>query len=523
MRRLSRIRWEHVQRALIDAVGVNVALITAFLIRFSVLVWNDGRLEDFSSHAVLKDSIIGYSTAAPILTVMSLVIFALSGFYTHGRAYRGRYKALIVFQAVSLAYLVFGSFSYLFFDVTDWFPRPVWVMGWLLTLLLVGGMRLWAKLWRSTVWNELKYTGPPTRKGIKNVLVIGGAGYVGSVLVRQLLEESYNVTIMDSLIFGDEGIRSLREHPRVDVIQGDLRNIEAIIVALKYADAVVHLGGLVGDPACDVDEKLTVEVNLAATRLIAEAARGFGVRRFIFASSCSVYGASDEFLDERSTLDPVSLYARTKADSERVLLELTSEDFTPVILRFGTLYGLSPRPRFDLVVNLLTAKAVTEGSIQITGGDQWRPFVHVRDAARAVATSLKAPVQAVRGQIFNVGSDSENYTISQLGTMLLEKVPDLLILEKPGEGRTANYKVSCSKIKKHLGFVPLLTVADGIEEIRTAIEAGAVPYYQSERFNNHATLTRVAASGAGYAAPSLTPLYALPSQPVEALETPGGR
>jgi nucleoside-diphosphate-sugar epimerase len=389
---------------------------------------------------------------------------------------------------VTLAYLVFGAITYLFFNMTAWFPRSVWLAGWLLTLALVGGLRLWAKLWRATVWAEAKIWGKPEKRTVRNVLVIGGAGYIGSVLVRKLLNRGYDVTVLDALVYGDESIRDLYGRPHFELIHGDLRDIEAVVRALQYADAVVHLGALVGDPACTLDEKLTLEINLAATRMIAEAARGFGVQRFIFASTCSVYGASDQILDERSALNPVSLYARTKVGSERALLALNDNHFAPIILRFGTAYGLSPRPCFDLVINVLAAQAVCDKTITIFGGDQWRPFIHVDDAAEAILKCLEAPLHAVKGQIFNVGSDEQNYQIAQLSDLIKELVPDVEVVHKGEDIDRRNYRVSFAKIRKHLGFTPRHTVPEGVLEIKAAIEDGRIRDYRDVRYSNYKTL-----------------------------------
>jgi nucleoside-diphosphate-sugar epimerase len=322
----------------------------------------------------------------------------------------------------------------------------------------------------------------------RNVLVIGGAGYVGSVLVRRLLDRGYRVTVLDSLVYGDEGLRALYHRPGFDVVQGDLRSVEAIVRACKGAGAIVHLGGLAGDPVCAVDEQLTLEVNLESTRTVAAVARGMGVRRFVFASSCAVYGASAELLDERSPAAPVSLYAQTKIESERLLLQLASPTFVPTALRFGTFFGMSPRPRFDLVVNLLVAKAVTDGFVTIFGGSQWRPFIHVEDGAEVVLRCLQAPGRLVRGEVFNAGSDEQNYSISQVADLIAELVPGTTIDRQPPLAVEANYRVSFAKVRKRLGFTARRSLADGILEIGAAIEAGRVPDYLDHRFNNQKTL-----------------------------------
>lgn len=510
MKMTKRLTWEILERIIADVVIVNLALIIAFILRFVALVWLRGDSAGVSSRffiSILHDSTAAYLSSAPLLTFLCLILFYLSGFYTYGRAYRGRYKALIIFQAVTLAYLIFGATAYLFFNMTVWFPRSVWLAGWLLTLALVGGVRLWARLWRATVWAEAKIWGKPEMHTIRNVLVIGGAGYIGSVLVRKLLDQGYNVTVLDALIYGDESIRNLYDHPNFDFIHGDIRDIGAVVRAMQYADAVVHLAALVGDPACALEEKLTLEINLAATRLIAEAARGFGIQRFIFASTCSVYGASDQLLDEHSALSPLSSYARSKMDSERVLLALNDNRFAPVILRFGTVYGLSPRPRFDLVINLLTARAVCDKRITIFGGDQWRPFIHVDDAAEAILKCLEAPLYVVKGQIFNVGSNDQNYQIAQLGDIIKELIPGVQVIHQGVEDvDRRNYRVSFSKIQKHLGFTPRHTVADGILEIKAAIEDGRIQDYRDARYSNYKTLSESDAIPIRHT--RMTPLYA---------------
>ena len=487
-----RLSWEVIGRMVADAVMVNVALIIAFALRFFALVWINAPSDSVSSSMlfhILHGSVKSYMTTAVLLTPISLSIFYLSGFYSHGRAYRSRYKVLLIFQAVVTAYLFLGLAAYLLFKVTFWLPRTVWLAGLLLTFLLVTASRFWSALWRRAVWAEAKILGKPAIRAIRNVTVIGGAGYVGSVLVRKLLERGYRVTVLDAFLYGDESIRDLRSDVNFQCLTGDIRDVEAVVRALQYADAVVHLGGLVGDPACTVDEQYTLETNLVATRMIAETSRAFGVERFIFASTCSVYGASNEILNERSRLNPVSIYARSKIGSERVLLNLKDNAFAPTILRFATIYGISPRPRFDLVVNLLAAKAVCEKSITTFGGDQWRPFVHVQDVADAIVKCLEGRVHAVRGETFNVGSDDQNYTICQLADLIRDLIPGSEVIHKPQDTDLRNYRVSFAKIRRHLGYVPRHTVAEGVLEIKAAVESGRIRNYLDARYSNFETLS----------------------------------
>nr|NIV16644.1 NAD-dependent epimerase/dehydratase family protein [Fodinibius sp.] len=232
-----------------------------------------------------------------------------------------------------------------------------------------------------------------------------------------------------------------------------------------------------------------IDINLMATRMIADIAKGKGVERFIFASTCSVYGASDQVLTEESHLNPVSLYARSKIASERVLMQMADDRFAPVILRFSTIYGLSGRTRFDLVVNLLTAKAIVDGQITVFGGKQWRPFVHVDDAALAVFKALRAPLELVNGEIFNVGSDEQNYTISDIGKIIQKIISNSEIVEKGEDSDARNYKVSFYKIRKQMAFLPQWTIERAIRQVEEAFRHGKVTNYTDARYSNVKYLT----------------------------------
>jgi nucleoside-diphosphate-sugar epimerase len=332
-------------------------------------------------------------------------------------------------------------------------------------------------------------TDKPGTGAIRRVCVIGGAGYVGSVLVERLLDEGYAVTILDALLYGDDGVRHVIDRPGFQLVRGDLRNIEAVVAACRSADAVVHLGALVGDPACDLDEQLTLQINQDATFTAAAVARGLGIGRFVFASTCSVYGATDDLLDEDSAVAPISLYARSKLRSEELLLSMAGDGFCPSVLRFGTFYGQSPRERFDLVVNLLTARAVAEGEIAIHGGQQWRPFIHVADGADAIIGCLQAPAEAVARQVFNVGSDEQNHRLADIAELIAKLVPGVRVEFQEAAAAEANYRVSFARIRSALGFVPRYTLDDGIAEIRDAVESGQVADYTEARYSNVKAMT----------------------------------
>jgi nucleoside-diphosphate-sugar epimerase len=329
--------------------------------------------------------------------------------------------------------------------------------------------------------------GAPARQPSR-ICVVGGAGFLGSILAELLLDEGYRVTILDAFLYGDEGIRHLAGRPALSLVPGDLRDITATIQAFRDADAVVHLGALVGDPACEIDERLTLEINRDATVKAAAIARGLGIGRFVFASTCSVYGASSGVLDEDSPLDPISVYARSKVESEQFLLAQSGNGFSPVVLRFGTLYGLSQRARFDLVVNLLAAQAVATGEITVFGGRQWRPFVHVRDGAEAILACLRAPSAAVGGRVFNVGADDGNHTMAEIAEIISQVVPGVRVEMAPAAAQEADYRVGFAAIRSATGFTPRRTVADGVAEIAGLISRGAVPDYTDPRYSNYKAL-----------------------------------
>lgn len=484
---LRKRRWltrDMVVRMLADAVMVNAALLLALILRY--LWFINIELDATVARVEFSGFIEAYLSTFWILTLISLVVFYGSGFYTRGRAYAGRYKVLVIVQAVSLTYLIFGLALFILRDFFQ-FPRVSLFVAWPLTMGLLIGARLWSELWLALNTVGKKAAPSLSESDIQNILVIGGAGYIGSALVERLLELGYRVGVLDLLVYGDDALARFYENPHFELIHGDFRRTDTVVRAARGRDAIVHLGAIVGDSACSLREDLTLEINLRATRTIAEIGKGFGVKRFVFASSCSVYGASDEILDERSLLRPISLYARTKMESEKVLLNLADATFSPTILRFGTIYGLSPRPRFDLVLNLLTAKAIQDGEAGIFGGAQWRPLVHVRDIAEAIVLVLQAPLPNVLGQIFNVGCNEQNYQIAELGPIIQEMVPSAKIVVQPAEDNR-NYRVRFDKIHKMLDFQPRYTIRDGIAEIIEAFATHQITDYRDPSFSNFSFL-----------------------------------
>lgn len=333
--------------------------------------------------------------------------------------------------------------------------------------------------------NSLKWRDRADPEAKQRVLVTGGAGFIGSHLTRLLLQRGYRVRVLDRFDYGSAGIDRIKDHPRLEILTGDICNSRDLSQAMRGVDGVLALAAIVGDPACSLDPEETINLNYTATKILTEVSNFYGVRRLVFASSCSVYGASSNaLLTEHSRLNPVSLYARTRVLSENIIFDRHG-DVEPVVLRLSTVFGLSPRMRFDLVVNTLTARAVIDKKISIFGGNQWRPNVHCRDVARAFVTAFEAPREAVAGEVFNVGGDGLNHRIADLGEMVAQIVGDVEVEQKAEVPDPRDYRVSFAKIRSVLGFEPEFTVAMGIQEVAAAVRASpALQRHQDPRYHN---------------------------------------
>ncbi len=470
-----------------DIVIVTVSITLIFLLRYLLDISKasgDDKIAELTSTYL---SI--YFRSLPVAISVCLITFYLNGFYTRGRYYTGKYKLICVLQAVSIAYLLIGLVAFLFSSSLI-MPRSILLGGWVLTLLLIALSRIWNSLWKRIVVQESSSHKGDRKKELNNILIIGGAGYIGSALIKILLDSNFKLRLLDLFIYGEDPIKDLKNHPNLEIMKGDLRRVEDVVMAMRGMDAVIHLGAIVGDPACAIDEKMTLEINLMATQMLAEVAKANKIERFIFASTCSVYGANDEILDERSVLKPVSLYAKSKIASERVLANLRDESFKPTILRFGTIYGFSGRTRFDLVVNLLTAKAIVDSEITLYGGEQWRPFLHVNDAAKAVSMILKAPIERVGNEVFNVGSNQQNMTLSQVADLIKEIKPAAKILDLGSSEDRRNYRVNFDKISDRVGFAPEWSLEDGINQVVNAFEMNLVTDYTNSKYSNAKYLSK---------------------------------
>lgn len=318
----------------------------------------------------------------------------------------------------------------------------------------------------------------------KRVAVLGGAGYVGSVLTGQLLDRGYRVEVFDALRFGAESLGPFRSRPNFLFTRGDVRDIGRVTSCIKGAYGVVLLASLVGEPACDREPDEAADVNYLATKAVAEACRYYRVPRFIFASTDSAYGIQEGVMCEDTPLNPISLYGRLKVRAEQEIMGLGDASFKPTILRMATIYGLSPRMRFDLVVNALTLNAFANEKITVYGGTQWRPLVHVADAARAYVLCLEAPLEDVGGQVFNVGSDEQNYQVGQLGDLVQSVFPEVEVETVPQSPDLRDYFVRCEKIARVLSFQAQHSVEDGIREIRRALADGTIGDYTDARYYN---------------------------------------
>lgn len=321
------------------------------------------------------------------------------------------------------------------------------------------------------------------------ILVTGGAGFIGSHVTSKLLERGYDVRILDNFLYGADALSTLVEHPRLEVIEGDVSDRDTIASAVRGTKGVIALAALVGDAACDLHPDETMRVNYVSTGDLLTACRDAGVQRLVFASSCSVYGANGkERLHESSHINPVSLYARTRVMSEELLIEGAS-DVEVVILRLATVCGASPRMRFDLMVNTMTACAEVQKAVRVIGPDQWRPHVHVQDAADAFILACELPVPS--GSVLNVGSDEQNFTVGEVAEMVAAHVPGARVEQGESHGDRRSYRCSFERIEELLGFRPRYTVEDAIEEVRRLLGSGQIADFTDRRFHNAKFLSTV--------------------------------
>ncbi|HEY3252244.1 MAG TPA: SDR family oxidoreductase [Ignavibacteria bacterium] len=321
----------------------------------------------------------------------------------------------------------------------------------------------------------------------EKILVIGGGGYLGAVLVNRLLQEGFPVRIVDSFIYGKRAVEKYKEDSRVEIIEGDIRNIETVNSSMIDIGSVIHLAAVVGDPASKARPEQTLETNYLAAQMVASASKLKGINKFIYASTCSVYGVGQDILDEDAPLNPVSLYARTKISSEESIMNLSDRSFKPVIMRMSTLYGYSPRMRFDLVVNTMTMTAFTEGQINVFGGSQWRPLLSLEDAAEAYLKVLNSDIGS---RIYNAGSEVQNYKISEVAELVAKGIKEASGKDIPinieGDSVDArDYRVSFKRIQNELGFNVNYTIPQAVKEIWQKLESKEIKDPKQKVYYNH--------------------------------------
>lgn len=323
---------------------------------------------------------------------------------------------------------------------------------------------------------------------MKNILVTGAAGYIGSVLVRQLLEKGYKVRGADALFFGGESLLSIYNNPNFEFCKGDIRDNDYIKEIITDVTDVIHLAAIVGDPACSKQPDLANEINwVASKRLFDECNENNKIEHFVFASTCSNYGKmeGDGYVNEESELKPVSLYAELKVKFEKYLLESKIRSkFIPTALRFSTVYGLSPRMRFDLTVNEFIREITMGKELVIFGEQFWRPYCHVEDLARACKLVLNSPIEKIRQNVYNVGDTNENYQKQMIAEEIIKLIKDARIKYVRKEEDPRDYKVDFTKIKRELGFNISKKVKDGLREVNETIKKGIITEPYSIKYQN---------------------------------------
>ncbi len=322
---------------------------------------------------------------------------------------------------------------------------------------------------------------------MKKILVTGGAGYIGSVVVRQLLDKGYYVRVIDSLKWGGDALYDVVQNPNFEFIKGDVRDSEAVDKSVQGMDGIIHLAAIVGDPACRKFSEEAKETNWDGSVNLFEAAEKAGVDRFVFASTCSNYGKmadSEGYVKEDSELNPVSLYAELKVKFEDYILNKRKDSrICATSLRYSTVYGFSPRIRFDLTVNEFTRNMVKEQFQEIWGEQFWRPYCHVDDLSGAAILVLESPEEKVRANVFGVGDTNENY---QKGMIIreIQKLVDGEVKYVAKDEDPRDYRVDFTKIKEELGFKITKTVPDGIREIKKVVESGIINDPYAQKFRN---------------------------------------
>jgi len=314
-------------------------------------------------------------------------------------------------------------------------------------------------------------------KGQMRILLTGGAGYLGSILTRKLLKKGHHVRILDNFLYGKESVNDIQNNKKLELVKGDIRDLAAVSKSLKNIDTVVHLASIVGTQSSELDPKTSIEINYLATRNIADLCKLYKIKQFIFASTCSVYGAQpSQLISENSDVNPLDSYGQSKFESEKAILQ--AYDY-PTILRLGTLFGASYRMRFDLAINLFIAQAMNKEKITVFGGNQWRPFVHVDDAAEAFSFAIQNKMEGIYNAVWN------NLTITKMAKIVQKLVPSKIELSKDIVDKR-DYRVTASKIEK-FGFKAKKDISSAVKEFKSKI-SNDVKNYKQDKYSNYKSL-----------------------------------
>ena len=306
---------------------------------------------------------------------------------------------------------------------------------------------------------------------IKKIYITGGAGYVGAMLVPKLLDEGYEVTVLDLMIYGED---VLRPHSNLKIIKGDIRDIELLKKSIPGSDAVIHLACISNDPSFELNPNLGKSINLDAFEPLVNISKLSKIKRFVYASSSSVYGVKTEKdVHEEMSLEPLTDYSKFKADCEKILGKYQSNDFTTTTIRPATVCGYSPRQRLDVVVNILTNLAFHKREISVFGGEQLRPNIHIADMVDAYLALLRAPKEKIAGEIFNAGT--ENQSVLELAKTVQEVMGKDVTLVATPTNDNRSYHISSKKIADKLGFIPSHTIAEASKDLKRALEQGLLP------------------------------------------------
>ena len=323
----------------------------------------------------------------------------------------------------------------------------------------------------------------------KSILVTGGAGYVGAVLVPKLLKAGYQVKVLDLFIYGQDVLDSVKSDPKLTLIKGDIRNTALLQKIIPRTDVIIHLACISNDPSYELNPALSKAINYDAFLPLVDIAKAEGVKRFIFASSSSVYGVKQEpYVTEDLPLEPLTDYSKYKALCEEVLLKEQTDDFTVLILRPATVCGYSPRLRLDLTVNILTNHAINRGRITVLGGEQKRPNIHIEDITDLYVQSLEYPQHKIAGKIFNAGY--YNHKVSEIAEIVKKTLGDKnLSIKFEDSDDKRSYCISSNKIKKELGFIPRRSIEDAVKDLKKAFDSGLIPNsMEDSRYYNIKTM-----------------------------------